>query len=171
LSSEKGVGFVVEAWKKWGPEAPILEIIGDGPDRAALEHHAAGGNVRFLGQVNFDKAQALMASSRMLILPSVCYEGFPMVIREAFALGVPVAASRVGSLPFIVDEGTNGVLFQPGDPEDLHDRVRGVWSNSGLGRMGEAARAKFDREYTAETNYKSLMRIYHLAMARRRGVQ
>jgi glycosyltransferase involved in cell wall biosynthesis len=108
----------------------------------------------------------------MLILPSVCYEGFPMVIREAFALGVPVAASRVGSLPSIVDEGTNGVLFRPGDPGDLLDRVRAAWSNNGgLGRMGEAARAKFDREYTAETNYKALMRIYESAMAHRRSAQ
>jgi len=169
LSLEKGVKYLVQAWKRWGAAAPRLDIIGDGPDRAALENEAKGSNIRFLGQQPFDKVQEQLSRSRMLILPSVCYEGFPMVIREAFALGVPVAASRIGSLPHIVDDGKNGVLFDPGNADDLVAVVKRNWTDGMLEPMSKAARAKFDKEYTAGENYKMLMGIYEKALARRRA--
>jgi glycosyltransferase involved in cell wall biosynthesis len=169
LSSEKGVAFLVRAWKAWGSSAPMLEVIGDGPERTALEKESNGAQIRFLGQLPFDKTQERIATSRMLVVPSVCFEGFPMVIREAFALGVPVAASRIGSLPSIVDEGTNGVLFEPADPESLLNTIKRSWLDEGLESIGVAARAKFEREYTSESNYRSLMHIYEMAMTRRKA--
>lgn len=169
LSSEKGVQYLVQAWKRWGASAPRLDIIGDGPERAALEREADVATIRFLGQVPFERAQKLLASSRMLIVPSLSYEGFPLVIREAFALGVPVAASRLGPLRCIVDDGKNGVLFNPADSEDLRAAVKGNWADQTLEPMAKAARAKFDAEYTAGENYRNLMSIYENAIARRRA--
>jgi glycosyltransferase involved in cell wall biosynthesis len=101
-------------------------------------------------------------------LPSLCYEGFPMAIREAFALGVPVAGSNLGSIPCIVDNGRTGALFAPGDAQDMLRTLRPLWADPAvLERMGLAARAEFEDKYTAERNYAVLMAIYAAALAAR----
>jgi glycosyltransferase involved in cell wall biosynthesis len=172
LGEEKGVRFLIEAWRQWGDHGPALELIGDGPQRQELEDLAQviNGKVRFLGQRPFSETQERLASARLLILPSICFEGFPMVIREAFALGVPMAASRLGSMPGLVQDGRNGVLFEPGNSEDLLRQVRGVWGKDDLlARMGAAAREEFEARYTAEANYRILMDIYKTAIDHRRG--
>jgi len=171
LGEEKGVRFLIEAWRQWGDQAPQLELIGDGPQRRELEDLAQtmNGKVRFLGQRPFPETQERLASARLLVLPSVCFEGFPMVIREAFALGVPVAASRLGSMPCLVEDGRNGVLFEPGNSENLLLRVRGAWGKDDLlARMGATAREEFDARYTAEANYPMLMDVYQAAIEHRR---
>jgi glycosyltransferase involved in cell wall biosynthesis len=171
LGEEKGVRFLIEAWRQWGEQAPQLELIGDGPQRRELEDLAQvmNGKVRFLGQRPFSETQKRLASAHLLVLPSVCFEGFPMVIREAFAMGVPVAASRLGSMPCLVQDGRNGVLFTPGNAEDLLRQVRGAWGEDDLlARMGAAARQEFDARYTAEANYRMLIDIYQAAIGHRR---
>lgn len=177
LGEYKGVHVLVEAWKRWGEGAPLLEIIGDGPERGRLEAQAAGeggARIRFLGHLGFAETQGRLARASLLILPSLCFEGFPMVIREAFALGVPVAGSRLGSIPCIVEEGVTGVLFQPGAPQDLVAKVQPLWGDrEALRRQGDAARRCFEREYTAEKNELRLMEIYRKALGHRqqRGVK
>jgi glycosyltransferase involved in cell wall biosynthesis len=171
LGEEKGVRFLIEAWRQWGEQAPQLELIGDGPQRRELEDLAQvmNGKVRFLGQRPFSETQKRLASAHLLVLPSVCFEGFPMVILEAFAMGVPVAASRLGSMPCLMQDGRNGVLFTPGNAEDLLRQVRGAWGEDDLlARMGAAAREEFDARYTAEANYRMLIDIYQAAIGHRR---
>ncbi len=172
LREEKGLYSLVEAWKRWGEEAPGLELIGDGPERESLQNAAgelyAGRKIKFLGQLPFSEGQQVLAGARLLVLPSLCFEGFPMVIREAFALGVPVAASRLGSMPCIVNEGDDGVLFAPGDSGDLLAALKTVWADERrLAAMAKEARKTFEREYTAPVNHKLLMDIYQAATARR----
>lgn len=172
LGEEKGVRFLLEAWRSWGEGAPRLELIGDGPKRAALEARVreAGleGRVVLRGQLPFAQAQQIVAHSRLLILPSIWFEGFPMVIREAYALGVPVAASRLGSMAELVEEGRTGVLFEPGDAPSLLRAVRGAWeAQEKLEAMGAGARQAFEAQYTAEANYDRLMAIYEEARERR----
>ena len=170
LGRYKGVHVLVEAWKRWGEGAPRLEIIGEGPERERLERMAAGAPISFTGQLDFAEVQRRIARSRLLVLPSLSFEGFPMVIREAFALGVPVAASRLGSIPCIVEEGKNGVLFAPGDADDLLERVRVIWTRPGsLPSMGEGGRSSFELHYTAKANSRQLTAIYRAAIKRRSG--
>jgi glycosyltransferase involved in cell wall biosynthesis len=172
LGPEKGLNSLIEAWRLWGAEAPPLELIGDGPERELLERSIAiaepGGKIALLGQLSFAATQARLATARLLVLPSLCYEGFPMAIREAFALGVPVAGSRLGSIPCIVADGSTGVLFTPGDAPDLLRGVRAIWRNAKrLEVMAAAARAEFEDKYTADRNYAVLMEIYAVAIALR----
>ncbi len=172
LGAEKGLHSLVEAWRLWGHAAPPLEMIGDGPERAPLERSIAaaalGGKIALLGQLSFAATQEKLARAKLLVLPSLCYEGFPMAIREAFALGVPVAGSRLGSIPCIVEDSRTGVLFTAGDARDLHRAVRDIWGDAtGLERMATAARAEFEDKYTAERNYASLFEIYAAAIASR----
>jgi len=167
------VHVLLKAWQKWGGQAPELYIIGEGPERNRLERmvHDAGmkDTIRFWGQLPFQEAQEKLAESKLLILPSLCFEGFPMVIREAFALGVPVAASRLGPLPDIVEENKNGLLFDPDNAESLLECIRQIWIQPALlAEMGKNARADFEDKYTADKNYAMLMDIYQKAIEARR---
>ncbi len=165
LTAEKGVINLLRAWQTWGTAAPELRLVGDGELRPELERMAAGLPVRFLGQLPADKAQAEIANARLQILPSEWFEGFPMVVREAFAFGTPAAVSDIGPLPSIVQHGKSGVVFQPANPQSLLHEVHTAWETPGLlERLGQGARAEFESKYTEEANYASLMEIYRKAI-------
>ncbi len=166
LTPEKGVATLIRAWQLWGPEAPELRILGGGELRAELEAMAAGLPVRFLGQVDAAEAQRQIAQASLLVLPSECFEGFPMVVREAFAFGTPAAVSDLGPLPSIVRHGESGVVFEAGNPVALLQAVRTAWQSPGnLQNLGHGARQAFDRLYNEDANYQTLMHIYEQAMA------
>jgi len=174
LGVEKGVKILINAWKIWSSEAPHLEIIGDGAEKSVLQESIKGNGleekVSFLGHLNPPEVQRHLATARLLVLPSLSFEGFPMAIPEAFALGVPVAASNIGAMPFIVKHNKNGVLFKPGDPSTLYRTVKEIWNrSSSLSSLGDAARQEYERKYTADTNYDILMDIYQKAMERKKA--
>lgn len=167
LSEEKGIAALVKAWISWGSEAPELRIIGDGPLRSELEQAAAGSAIRFLGQLPAEETIRQIAHARLQLLPSECFEGFPMVVREAFAVGTPAAVSNLGPLPSIVSHGVNGVVFEAADPQSLLAVVRNAWQTPGtLERLGAGARKSFETLYTEEINYACLMEIYRAAIER-----
>lgn len=172
LGEEKGVQVLLQTWKAWGGSAPLLEIIGDGPLKKELSETVAKtgltSKVVFKGQLPFNKTQQCLSRAQLLVLPSLWFEGFPMVVREAFALGVPVVASRIGPLPNIIREGEAGMLFEPGNPEDLLRAVRALWSDRDrLAKLTKGAREIFEAKYTANVNHKILMKIYKMAIRRR----
>ncbi len=173
LSEEKGVRILIDTWRAWGDGAPCLEIIGDGPLKGTLAQASADAGltrkISFAGQLPFDEAQRHLFGAKALVLPSICFEGFPMVIREAFALAVPVVASRLGPLPDIIAEGVAGDLFRPGDPGDLLRVLRSLWCDQHrLAELAAGARSLFENKYTADSNYKILIEVYEIAMRRRR---
>ena len=170
LSPEKGVETLIRAWVKWGVKAPELHVLGDGPLAGRLKSMAKGkARVRFLGQLEPQAAQAEIGRARLLVLPSECFEGFPMVIREGFALGTPVAVSNIGPLPSIVQAGRNGVVFRAGDPVSLLEKVRSIWKQpKRLKVLGRGAREAFENYYSETVNYKQLMAIYQAAIGIKR---
>jgi glycosyltransferase involved in cell wall biosynthesis len=163
LSPEKGVSTLVAAWKKLTAEVPLL-IAGDGPLRRELEAEVAKSNLRrvtFLGRLGASVTRAAMKKAAFLIVPSVWYEGFPMVIAEAFASGVPVLGSRLGSIQEVVAHGRTGIHFTAGDPTDLAEKVDWAWNHpSELRAMGREARLEYESRYAAERNYSLLTEIY-----------
>lgn len=166
LSAEKGVVTLLRAWQLWGPEAPELRVLGDGELRTELENMAVGLPVRFMGQVTSGEAEKHIAESSLLVLPSEWYEGFPMVLREAFAFGTPAAVSDLGPLPSIVQHQKNGVVFEAGNHEALLHEIHDIWGRPHILReMSIEARTAFDAKYTEESNYKILMEIYKKAFA------
>ena len=164
LSVEKGVKTLLSAWKS--VSGLPLKIIGYGPLRRILESQvsAQGINAEFLGEVPRENLLSLVSGAYLQIVPSECYEGFPMVILEAFAGGTPVVASRVGSLSEIVLDGETGLHFKAGDPVDLARRVNSLIERPELAyRMGMKAREIFLEKYTAEKNLDLLIGIYSRA--------
>ncbi|WP_237134314.1 glycosyltransferase family 4 protein [Pseudohongiella sp. O18] len=164
LGAEKGVKTLLEAWRRWGDSAPLLRVIGDGPLRQYMESESQGLNIEFKGQVQADIAQQYIARSRLLVLPSEWFEGFPMVLREAFAFGTPSVVSDLGPLPSIVQNGVNGVVFQAGNSYSLLTSIRETFFDTEkLCRMSASARQSFESLYTEKTNYKQLIGIYERA--------
>jgi len=103
-------------------------------------------------------------------MPSVCYENFPMAIREAFACGKPVIASGLGAMAEIVEDNKTGLLFNPGESADLAEKIRWMTENEDacIG-MGKNARASFESKYTADRNFAMLMDIYEKVLAKGGG--
>ncbi len=121
LSPEKGVDRLLEAWSKLGNNRRLV-IAGDGPDMQSLQAQAASlnlGNVTFLGFVERAAQKELWSGAAFSIVPSVWQEPFGLVVLEAWARGRPVVAHRIGALPEIITDGSNGFLADPNDPDDL----------------------------------------------------
>jgi glycosyltransferase involved in cell wall biosynthesis len=171
LGAEKGMETLLHAWLRWGATAPELRIAGDGPLRERLVALAATApqvRIRFLGQLAPEAARAEIAQARMLVLPSEWFEGFPMVVREAFAFGTPAAVSDLGPLPTIVRHGENGVIFSPADPASLVQVLRTAWEDeAGMMRLAQGARHAFEQHYTEHANHEMLMKIYRHAIESR----
>ena len=166
LSEEKGVDVLLSAWK-FLTGIP-LRVLGDGPlleklRKYAQENHIS--NIEFLGYVSSQEYEINMKGAKVLIVPSRCYENFPRIIAEAYAYGLPVVASQLGSLAEIVEDGRTGYLFTPGDTNDLALKVGKIMSDEdGLSRMSAAARRVFEEKYGPQRNYQSLMAIYQKAI-------
>jgi glycosyltransferase involved in cell wall biosynthesis len=163
LSPEKGVSTLLAAWSRLGPSIPLV-IAGDGPLRPRLEAEVAKNNLRqvsFRGRLNPSETRAAMKQARFLVLPSLWYEGFPMVMAESLACGTPVLGSRLGAIEEIITDGRTGLHFTPGDPTDLGEKVEWAWNHpSELTAMGREARRDYESRYTSEMNYSLLMAIY-----------
>jgi glycosyltransferase involved in cell wall biosynthesis len=101
-------------------------------------------------------------------MPSEWYENAPMSVLEAFAYGKPVIGARIGGIPEMIDEDVNGYLFDPGNADDLREKLELVLSMSDaqISKMGQAARQKVEKEYNAELHYERLMDVYHRALSR-----
>lgn len=122
--------------------------------------------VVWLGNQSCEQVNALMQNAEILVLPSLWYEGFPMTVVEAYAAGLPIVASNIGSLSSLVEHGRTGRQFRPGCVHDLCSQIEWILSHpQALAEMRQAARMEFDRLYSAESNYRQLMRIYHAAGA------
>jgi glycosyltransferase involved in cell wall biosynthesis len=92
------------------------------------------------------------------------------VVAEAFAYGLPVIASRLGSMAEIVEDGVTGLLFEAGNAADLAAKVRwAVGHPDEMHRMGRNARRVYEEKYTPEVNYRQLMEIYQKAVGAAKG--
>lgn len=161
LSAEKGVHTLLNAWRGVGEALP-LKIVGDGPLAPAVASAAAQmAGVEWLGARSIEEVYALMGAARLLIFPSELYETFGRVAMEAFATGTPVIASNIGAIAELVEDGSTGLHFRPGDVRDLAARVHWALAHPDtLTQMRHHARAAFEARYTAERNYEMCMEIY-----------
>ncbi len=169
LSEEKGVRTLLDAWRRLDGDVP-LRIAGDGPLAPEVEAAAAGlPGVECLGWLDREKGLEALRGARFLVVPSVWYEGFPMSVVEAYACGVPVVCSRIGSLAEVVDDLGTGTLVAPGDPDALAGAASHLWSDrQAARRRGAQGRAAFERFYTAERNYELVMGVYERALVAQR---
>ncbi len=161
LTPEKGVDVLLRALVR--QPGLRVRVVGGGP---MAEVVAGASGVDYLGFLPLTEIWGHLSTASYMVVPSVWYEGFPRTIVEAFASGVPVIASRLGSLAEVVTDGKTGLLFNPGDDEDLAAKL--AWAEShpqAMIRMGQAAREEYEARYTPERNCAELIEIYRSAMA------
>ncbi|MBV9612250.1 MAG: glycosyltransferase [Acidobacteriaceae bacterium] len=165
LSEEKGIRTLLEAWERLGATVP-LKIAGAGPLSGCVEERIASlAGVQYLGFCPREQLKSLIRQARVLIFPSVCYEGLPVTIIEALASGTPVIASALGSMNELIEDGVNGFHFRAGDSNHLVAVVESCFANAAALRdMRRAARFSYEQNYTPDRNYLLLLEIYEKAI-------
>lgn len=164
LSPEKGVKVMIDAWQ--GLRDVPLTVIGTGDMAGEVRAGLDGTAARLLGYVSDETRSEELANASFVVMPSLVYEGFPMVLAETYSAGTPVIASRLGALAELVEDGVTGLHFNPSDPIDLAAKVR--WAHdhpAEMARMGQNARRTFEQSYTAEASHTRIMEIYREAIA------
>jgi len=166
ISPEKGVDTLVAAAARTG--LPV-KIAGESSQMPELARETPP-NVQFTGFLNRGRLSDLYGRARFSVVSSICFETFGLAAAEAMSHGLPVIASRIGALPEIVEDGVSGLLFDPGNAEQLAVKMRLLWENPELcKRMGKAARQKVVRHYSEDLYYKRLMQIYRRAIKLNKG--
>jgi len=163
LTPEKGIPVLLDAAARVNHRDFGLEIIGDGSlrDTVDLAAQRSGGRIRIAGPKCRNSCLEAMRRALFVVVPSICYENFPLAIVEAFACGIPVLASRLGAMAEIVEDGRTGRLFAAGDAADLASAMAWLTDHPAkCTEMGRAARAVFEARYTADTNFNMLMSTY-----------
>lgn len=169
LVPNKGCDVLVRAME-FLPADARLDIVGDGPERGALEAAAlrsgAGDRIRFHGWLPAAGTRERLCSSRVLAVPSLWPEPFGLVALEAAAAGRPVVASAVGGLRDTVEDGSNGRLVPAGDVRAMAEALAGYLRDPGLAHLhGERGRTRVVEKHSIADHLSLLGREYELAAA------
>jgi colanic acid/amylovoran biosynthesis glycosyltransferase len=141
-----------------------LRLVGDGPDRPALEKHivASGlsGIVRLDGVLNQDQLKALYQESDIFALASLA-EGVPVVLMEAMAMGIPCVATRITGIPELIENGQDGLLVPPSDVLQLSTAIAQLMDDPVLReRIAKAGRSKVIEKYNLSKNVALLAEVF-----------
>ncbi|MEM7354311.1 MAG: glycosyltransferase [Acidobacteriota bacterium] len=167
ISREKGIETLLEAARATG--VPV-RIAGD-PSLMPQLVRSAPANVRFVGQLERHELPAFYGAARALVVPSVWFEVFGIVCGEAMGYGLPVIASRIGGLPEVVEDGVTGLLFEPGNSNELADTMQRVWDSDALfHQLGHTARQQAVQRFSPQVHYQQLVALYCKALEVRHGV-
>jgi len=155
LSEEKGILDLIKAFKKFNFD---LNVCGDGPLKSKLENES---KIKYLGFLSKKKLLNVLMKTKFLIFPSKCFENFPTIFLQAFALNVLVIAPKLGSMSTIIKDKHNGVLFKANDVDDMIKKIKWVMSNDDkCNQIIKNAKKDLKKKYTESINYKILMDIY-----------
>jgi len=167
LSAEKGIAVLLRAARLLADEGLVFEIVlvGDGPERAALEGLArdldVATRVRFDGWRSGDEVRARIVDSRALVLASLS-EGLPVVIMEALALRRPVIGTAVGGVAELVVAGECGWVVAPGSERELAAAMREALTlaPAALDRMGRCGAERVAAAHDAGAEARRLAQLF-----------
>jgi glycosyltransferase involved in cell wall biosynthesis len=167
LSREKGIFTLLQAIKN----LPVqCKIFGDGPENEKLKRIIEEeniSNVDFFGYVSKEDLKQVVRKAMFSVVPSEWYENYPYSIIESFALGKPVIASKIGGIQELIENYKTGILFEPGDADELKKNIVYLLNNPGeIVKFGKNARHFVEDNLSQEDFYQNLMKIYHRAIER-----
>lgn len=124
IETHKGIFFLVDTLQKRQENNFSLHIIGKGSLEEKLLAQIQGDRrFQYHGFLSREALQNLVLKMDLLVFPSLCYENLPTVIIESLRCGVPVLGSNIGGVSELIQDGYNGVLFDPGDASDLTKKL------------------------------------------------
>lgn len=161
LSEEKGLKVLIEAAALTGVK---LKFAGTGPQMPELDALAKKINtsLEFLGFKGGEELKQIILKARAVIIPSIWLENMPLSLLEALNLGKVVIASNIGGIPEIIKDGDNGLLFKPGDVNDLAKTIKKLDNMSGSEKEKMAQNAQLSvSHYDENSNLKQVLDIYN----------
>jgi glycosyltransferase involved in cell wall biosynthesis len=162
LSPEKGLRDLLRAMQRL-PRVR-LQIAGDGPQKSELyelTQRLGLANVEFAGHQQGKQLDQLIASSGFTVFPSHAYETLGKTILESYAHSRAVIATDLGSRRELIMEGKTGLLYQPGNWQQLAQEIEFLYFQPGLARnMGMTGRELVRRRHSPEAHYDALLKIY-----------
>ena len=158
LSEEKGIQIFLKAAQRLKhipfKVAGAVGMKGFNPDTLPE-------NVDYVGFLEKEQKQTFIRNAAAIIVPSVCYEGLPGSILEAMSVGKPVVCSAIGGLPEIIRHEETGLLFAPGDDQDLAAKINVLWQCPSLQELlGGAGRQWVQENLTEDRYYERLIAVY-----------
>jgi glycosyltransferase involved in cell wall biosynthesis len=170
----KRVDLVVRALAKLAPDHPgiRLRIVGQGPERERLEHlaeeHGVSSRVEFVGYVPVhDDVLKIIANASVFVSASEI-EGFGISVVEAAAVGVPFVISDIPVFREVTKDGTGGLLFRPGDADDLADKISRLLRDDALRAECRATAGSLVDAYTWNALADETAAVYDSVIAARR---
>ncbi len=162
LSERNGLFTLINAMEKL-PQINLV-IAGEGELKEKLmqiKRTKKLDNIHLAGFLKGNKLKELINGAKFTVFPAICYHNCPMALLESLAFARPVVASNLGSIPEFVEDGVDGLLFQPGNPLDLAEKIKYLYQKPLLAKkMGIAARKKTEARFSSETYYPQLLNIY-----------
>lgn len=165
LAGVKGVPILIEAMARLAERVPdlTLRLIGDGPDRTALEAEVAQRGLQdrvvFLGYRSQAEVAEELAQADVFVLPSFA-EGVPVVLMEAMAAQVPVVTTRIAGVPELVQDGVSGRLVPPGEASAFTEALAELLSDADMRKtFGLAGRAHVLAEHDAAREARWLSQL------------
>lgn len=172
LAEAKGVRLLMTAWDEIAADGGVgvpLVLAGAGPLEQEVTAWARGrDDVRYVGLLDPAQCRQVLARSVAVVAPSLAMETFGLVAAEAMAAGVPAVAAGHGAFVELVDDGVSGLLHQPGDPASLASGIRRIAADPARNReMGEAARRRYEQDFSPAVGLERLVSQYRTAIAGR----
>lgn len=159
LSEEKGIKSLLEA----ASTLPFkLYIAGTGPMLPELESCFQQKNIIYLGHLSQSKVKELLAKVTFSVTPSICYENNPLSVIESLSAGTPVLGAHIGGIPELIKEHKNGMLFIPGNIEDLKSKIVSMFEffEDEDGKRSIRIATEANQKYSGEHFYTELLKIY-----------
>jgi len=162
LSDKNGIFHLIKAMRVL--PAIKLKVAGEGEQKKLIQDYLRENKMRNVEMVGFltgEELKKTIINSAFLVFPNNCYHNCPMSILESFAYGKPAIGANLGSVPELIEDGINGLLFEPGNVEDLAEKIKYLYHHPLLAqKMGISARKKVEEKYSEEEYYKKLLGIY-----------
>ncbi|GAA4661969.1 glycosyltransferase [Streptomyces chumphonensis] len=174
LAEAKGLRLLMAAWDALAADGGVgvpLVIAGAGPlEREVAAWAADRDDVRYVGLYDEQECRRAIARSVAVVAPSTWLETFGLVVVEAMAAGVPTVAAAHGAFVELIEDGVTGLLHRPGDAGALASRLRRITAAPARNRaMGQAARRRYERDFSPAVGLERLVDGYRTAIAVRSG--
>lgn len=157
LEKIKGLQNLIPVFKKY-PEYTLL-VAGSGEYETQLRELSSGvQNIKFLGRLSFARLQDLYREAIAVIVPSICYEVFGIIIIESFAMKTPVIVNNLGALPEVVDDSGGGVVYN--NEEELIAAMKQLSSDPALrNELGNKGYQAYLKYWTEESHMEQYFQL------------
>lgn len=163
ISEEKGVEILIKAYEKIPNH--LLKIMGDDSTDEAirLKKYITEKNIKnveFLGFKKGDELEQIVKQSRFTLIPSIWYDNLPNTALESMVYKKPIIASNIGSLPELVEDYNNGLLFETGNSDELIKKIIMLDDERLVQELGNNGKEKLDNIFSIDKHYKKLITVF-----------